>query len=91
METIRIERDQLTKTRYFGHLTLSKQVSPQRVILNLVSRTKEDAIKELVQAVPSTTKIHDKEELIRRVLNENKLKLQVLEKELLFPMPALML
>jgi mannitol/fructose-specific phosphotransferase system IIA component (Ntr-type) len=73
VETIRIERDQLTKTRYFGHLTLSKQISPQRVILNLVSRIKEDAIKELVQAVPSATKIHDKEELIMRVLEREQI------------------
>ena len=38
-----------------------------------MSRTKEDAIKELVQAVPSTTKIHDKEELIRRVLEREQI------------------
>jgi PTS system fructose-specific IIC component len=63
----------LTKTQYFGHLTLSKQISPQRIILNLVSRTKEDAIRELVQAVPSATKIHDKEELIKRVLEREQI------------------
>lgn len=57
VETIRIERDELTKTRYFGHWTLSRQISPQRVVLNLVSRTKEDAIRELVQAVSTSNKI----------------------------------
>ena len=40
VEAIRIERDELTKTRYFGPLTLSKHIVPQRVILNLVSHTK---------------------------------------------------
>ena len=73
VETIRIERDELTKTRYFGHLTLSKQISPQRVVLNLVSRTKEDAIRELVQAVSSSHKIHDKEELFKRTLEREQI------------------
>jgi CPA2 family monovalent cation:H+ antiporter-2 len=73
VETIRTERDELTKTRYFGHLTLSKHISPQRVILNLGSRTKEDAIRELVQAVAYSPKIHDKEELIKRVLEREQI------------------
>jgi len=73
VETIRTERDELTKTRYFGHLTLSKQISLQRVVLNLLSRTKEDAIRELVQAVPYSPKIHDKEELIKRVLEREQI------------------
>jgi CPA2 family monovalent cation:H+ antiporter-2 len=73
VETIRIERDELTKTRYFGHSTLSRQISPQRVILNLVSRTKEDAIRELVQAVSSSHKIHDKEELFKRILEREQI------------------
>jgi mannitol/fructose-specific phosphotransferase system IIA component (Ntr-type) len=73
VETIRTERDELTKTRYFGHLTLSKQISPQRVILNLVSRTKEDAIRELVQAVAYSPKIYDKEELFKRILEREQI------------------
>ncbi|MCK5188169.1 MAG: PTS sugar transporter subunit IIA, partial [Deltaproteobacteria bacterium] len=73
VETIRIERDELTKTRYFGHWTLSRQISPQRVVLNLVSRTKEDAIRELVQAVSTSNKIHDKEELFKRVLEREQI------------------
>ena len=68
VEAIRIERDELTKTRYFGPLTLSKHIVPQRVILNMVSHTKEDAIRELVRSLPPSNKIHDKEELIKRVL-----------------------
>ena len=73
VEAIRIERDELTKTRYFGPLTLSKHISPQRVILNLVSRTKENAIRELIKEVPSSNKIHDKEELIKRVLEREQI------------------
>lgn len=73
VETIRIERDELTKTRYFGPLTLSKQISPNRIILNLASRTKEDAIRELVQAVSLSHKIRDKEELVKRVLEREEI------------------
>ena len=73
MEAIRIERDELTKTRYFGPLTLSKHIVPQRVVLNLVAGTKEDAIRELIQAVPPSHKIHDKEELIKRVLEREQI------------------
>ena len=73
VETIHAERDELTKTRYFAPLTLSKQISPQRIILNLVSRSKEDAIRELVQSLPSSNKIHDKEELIRRALEREQI------------------
>jgi mannitol/fructose-specific phosphotransferase system IIA component (Ntr-type) len=73
MEAIRIERDELTKTHYFGPLTLSKHIVPQRVVLNLVAGTKEDAIRELIQAVPPSHKIHDKEELIKRVLEREQI------------------
>ena len=73
VETIRLERDELTKTRYFGHWTLSRQISPQRVVLNLVSRTKEDAIRELVQAVSTSNKIHDEEELFKRILEREQI------------------
>ena len=73
VETIRIERDELTKTRYFGHWTLSRQISPQRVVLNLVSRTKEDAIRELVQAVSTSNKIQDEEELFKRILEREQI------------------
>jgi CPA2 family monovalent cation:H+ antiporter-2 len=73
VETIRIERDELTKTRYFGHWPLSRQISPQRVVLNLVSRTKEDAIRELVQAVSTSHKIHDEEELFKRILEREQI------------------
>ena len=34
-ETLRVERDELRKNRYFGHLTLSKVTFSQRVILQL--------------------------------------------------------
>ena len=73
VEAIRIERDELTKTRYFGPLTLSKHIVPQRVILNLVSRTKEDAIRELIRSLPPSNKIHDKEELIKRVMEREQI------------------
>ena len=73
VETIRIERDELTKTRYFGPLTLSKQISPNSIILNLAARTKEDAIRELVQAVSFSHKIRDKEELVKRVLEREEI------------------
>ena len=73
VETIRIERDELTKTRYFGHSTLSRQISPKRIILNLVSRTKEDAIRELVQVVSSSHKIHDEEELFKRIMEREQI------------------
>jgi PTS system fructose-specific IIC component len=73
VEAIHIERDELTKTHYFGPLTLSKHIVPQRVVLNLAARTKEDAIRELIQAVPPSHKIHDKEELIKRVLEREQI------------------
>ena len=73
VEAIRIERDELTKTHYFGPLTLSRQISPQRVILNLLSRTKEDAIRELIRSLPPSNKIPDKEELIKRVLEREQI------------------
>jgi len=73
VEVIHIERDELTKTNYFGPITLSKHIVPQRVVLNLTARTKEDAIRELIQAVPPSHKIHDKEELIKRVLEREQI------------------
>jgi len=73
VETIRVERDELTKTRYFGYLTFSKQISPHRVILNPVSRTKEDAIRELVQAASLSHQIHDQEELFKRILEREQI------------------
>jgi len=73
VETIRVERDELTKTRYFGPLTLSKQIAPNRIILNLAARTKEDAIRELVQALSFSHKICDKEELAKRVLEREQI------------------
>jgi CPA2 family monovalent cation:H+ antiporter-2 len=73
VEAIKIERDELTKTHYFGPLNFSRQISPQRVILNLLSRTKEDAIRELIQSLPPSHKIPDKEELIKRVLEREQI------------------
>jgi len=73
VETIQVERDELTKTRYFGPLTLSKQIAPNRIILNLAARTKEDAIRELVQAASFSHKICDKGELVKRVLEREQI------------------
>jgi CPA2 family monovalent cation:H+ antiporter-2 len=73
VEAIHIERDELTKAHYYGPLTLAKQIVQQRIVLNLTARTKEDAIRELIQAVPPSYKIYDKEELIKRVLEREQI------------------
>ena len=73
VEAIRIERDELTKTHYFGTQTLSRHIAPPRIILNLQSRTREDAIRELIRSLPPSNKIPDKEELIKRVLEREQI------------------
>ncbi len=73
VETIKVERDELTKAHYFGPMTLSKQISARRVVLDLTSRTKEEAIRELIGAVSSSRKIRNAEELIERVLEREEI------------------
>ena len=73
VETIRIERDELTKTCYLVPLALSKQLAPQRIILRLAARTKEEAIRELVHAVFTSHRIHDQDELVKRILEREQM------------------
>ena len=68
INTLRIERDDLTRMKYFGTLNFSSNLSLNRVILNLKSRVKEEAINELVRAAATSYNVNNKYELFKRVL-----------------------
>jgi len=73
LKIIRIERDELTKTLYFGPLTFSKLLPATKIILDIKARTKEEAIKEIMENIGFTPKIHNKEELIHRILEREEI------------------
>ena len=73
VETMRVERDELTKTCYLVPMALSKRLTPQRIILRLKSRTKEEAIRELVQAAIAPHRVNEYDEIVNSILEREQI------------------
>ena len=73
VETIRVERDELTKTRVLAPEALSKKLAPQRIILRLKARAKEEAIRELVQAALTPYRSGEQEIIMKAVLEREQI------------------
>ena len=73
VETIRVERDELTKTRVLAPEALSKKLVPQRIILRLKARAKEEAIRELVQAALNHYRSGEQETIMKAVLEREQI------------------
>jgi mannitol/fructose-specific phosphotransferase system IIA component (Ntr-type)/voltage-gated potassium channel Kch len=73
VETVRVERDELTKTCYLVPLSLSKKLTPQRIILRLKARTKEEAIRELVEAAIAPHRVPEQDEVVRSILEREQI------------------
>jgi mannitol/fructose-specific phosphotransferase system IIA component (Ntr-type) len=73
VETIRVERDELTKTRVLTPEALSKKLAPQRIILQLKARVKEEAIRELVQAALTPYRSGEQETIMKAVLEREQI------------------
>ncbi len=73
VETIRVERDELTKTCVLAPEALSKRLSPTRIILRLKARSKEEAIGELVQSALISYRAGDQETVTKAVLEREQI------------------
>jgi CPA2 family monovalent cation:H+ antiporter-2 len=73
VETIRVERDELTKTCVLAPAALSKRLSPDRIILRLKARSKEESIRELVQASLTSRRAEDQETITKAVLEREQI------------------
>ena len=73
VNTIRVERHDVLKSRYFGPPSLSQTLSPRVITTKLTSATKEEAIKELIELAARMGKVTDKHELLNRVVEREKI------------------
>jgi len=73
VETVRVERDELTKARYQPASSLAKKLTPRRIILRLKARTKEEAIRELVTAAIRPQRVQEHEEIVRSILEREQI------------------
>ncbi len=73
VETIRVERDELTKTCVLAPEALSKQLAPHQIILRLKARSKEEAIRELVAAAVNSSGAEKREMITKAVLEREQI------------------
>jgi mannitol/fructose-specific phosphotransferase system IIA component (Ntr-type) len=73
VETIRVERDELTKTCVLAPEALSKKLASHRIILRLKARSKEEAIRELVQSALTSHRAEDQETILKAVLEREQI------------------
>ena len=73
VETVRVERDELTKARYQPASSLAKKLTPRRIILRLKARTKEEAIRELVTAAIRPQRVQQHDEIVRSILEREQI------------------
>jgi CPA2 family monovalent cation:H+ antiporter-2 len=71
--TVRIERDDLTRIKYFGSLNFSSNISAARIVMDMAARSKEEAFRELVAVAALSPKVRDKEEFYKRVLEREEI------------------
>lgn len=73
VETIRVEREELTKTCVLAPESLSKKLAPHRIILRLKAKSKEEAIRELVQAAINPCRAEDQEIITKAILEREQI------------------
>ena len=73
VETVRIDRDDLTRLKYFGDLNFSSNISAARVVMRLAAKTKAEALRELVELAAQSPKVKNKEEFHKRVLEREEI------------------
>ncbi len=73
VETIRVERDELTKTCVLAPEALSKRLSPDRIILRLKARSKEEAIRELIEAAIHSSRTGEPDTITQAVLEREQI------------------
>jgi fructose-specific phosphotransferase system IIA component len=73
VRTIRIERDDFTRIRYFSSYNFSSGLSASRIVMNLKARTKKEVFTELVAAASNSPQVSDREEFLKRALEREEM------------------